>query len=252
MRINEITAISTSKALLVPYEAHHVRQYHSWMQDADIQEATASEPMTLDEEYENQQSWRTSTDKLTFIVCAPKGQGHGDESQDGVAATARAEVVDTDDRMRGDINFFLYPYDGLDGEDDTAAAVTAEAEGWCTGEVDVMIASTKHRGQGFGRAAVCALLVYLQKHTDAILGEYAEGRPAVLKDLMVKIKEGNAGSRALFQKLGFVQSGEVNYFGEVVLKVAWEDIVRRDWWQIAEQDYREVEYEKVGEVLNAA
>lgn len=28
-----VVAISTSKALLVPYEAHHVKQYHAWMQD---------------------------------------------------------------------------------------------------------------------------------------------------------------------------------------------------------------------------
>ncbi|KAF7552608.1 hypothetical protein G7Z17_g4218 [Cylindrodendrum hubeiense] len=238
MRINETTAIATRKALLVPYEAHHVRQYHSWMQDPDIQEATASEPMTLDEEYENQQSWRTSSDKLTFIICAPPS------AEEISQPAVKAKVVDADANMRGDINFFLYPYES----DDEAEEATADAQGWCTGEVDVMIASTSHRGQGFGRAAVCALLVYLRAHIDGILGEYAEGKPAALKGLMVKIKEGNAGSRALFQKLGFVQRGEVNYFGEVVLVMPWEDVARREWWEGAETDFQEVKYESSGDI----
>jgi hypothetical protein len=36
-----------------------------------MQEATASERLTLEEEYENQESWRASHDKLTFIICEP-------------------------------------------------------------------------------------------------------------------------------------------------------------------------------------
>ncbi|RBR09032.1 uncharacterized protein FIESC28_10040 [Fusarium coffeatum] len=223
MKINQNTvAISTSKALLVPYEAHHVQQYHAWMQDPDIQEATASEPMTLDEEYENQQSWRTSSDKLTFIVCAPTQE-----------APIKAGTADADALMRGDINFFLYPYES-DDEDESADA------GWVTGEVDVMIASPSHRGQGLGRAAVCALLVYIRKHIDGILAEYGAKE---LKGLMVKIKEGNKGSRALFEKLGFVQKGEVNYFGEIMMTIEWEEVLKRDWWKGAEEEFTEVKYE---------
>ncbi|KAF4990384.1 hypothetical protein FGRMN_8519 [Fusarium graminum] len=216
-------AISTTRALLVPYEAHHVRQYHAWMQDPDIQEATASEPMTLEEEYENQQSWRTSSDKLTFIVCAPVTQ---------VTSPIKSGTADTDALMRGDINFFLYPF-----EDDDE---TVDTEGLVTGEVDVMIASPSHRGQGLGRAAVCALLIYLQKHIDGILAEYGARE---LKELMVKIKEGNKGSRALFEKLGFVQKGEVNYFGEVLMTMGWEEMLQKNWWNGAQEDFREVEYD---------
>ncbi|KAM0561637.1 hypothetical protein ACHAPJ_002805 [Fusarium lateritium] len=224
MRINQNTAISTSGVLLVPYEAHHVRQYHAWMQDPDIQEATASEPMSLEEEYENQQSWRTSSDKLTFIVCAPVKED---------VTLVKAGTADADDLMRGDINFFLYPYEADD-------EVETDTQGWVTGEVDVMIASTSHRGQGLGRAAVCALLVYLRKHIEGVLKEYGAQE---LKGLMVKIKEGNKGSRALFEKLGFVQKGEVNYFGEVVMTLGWEEVLRRDWWKGAEEEFREVRYE---------
>ena len=71
--------------LLVPYSAHHVPKYHEWMKDPvgavssryryeshdqqEIQLATASEPLTLDQEYAMQQSWRADADKLTFIIC---------------------------------------------------------------------------------------------------------------------------------------------------------------------------------------
>lgn len=211
-------ARSSKFSLLSPHVSNtHISQ--------DIQEATASEPMTLEEEYENQQSWRTSSDKLTFIVCAPVTQD---------VSLVKAGTADADTLMRGDINFFLYPFESEDEDE------TMDTEGWVTGEVDVMIASPSHRGQGLGRSAVCALLVYIQKHINGILAEYGAKE---LKGLMVKIKEGNKGSRALFEKLGFVQKGEVNYFGEILMMIAREDVVNRDWWKGAEEEFKEVKYE---------
>ena len=145
----------------------------------------------------------------------------------------QAKNEDRDENMRGDINFFLYPYDGEEDE---------ETEGWYTGEVDVMIASPDHRGKGVGKAAVCALLVYIRKNIKGIIEEYSSGKDAVLRELMVKIKEDNAGSRKLFTGLGFVQRGEVNYFGEVVLVIKWEDLVKSTWWEGAERDFKELSY----------
>ncbi|KAM3479508.1 hypothetical protein MY5147_001703 [Beauveria neobassiana] len=222
-------AIAAARALLVPYEAHHVVKYHGWMQDPDIQEATASEPMTLEEEYENQQSWRTSADKLTFIICEPVT---------ATQTTITAQKQDANPRMIGDVNFFLYPDDGDDNENATGDALV--------GEVDVMIAAKEHRGQGYGEAAVRALLVYIQTHLDAILAEYAQGGPkSSLRALMVKIQQGNKGSRALFEKLGFMQMGDVNYFGEVKMVLDWRDEVgsRDDAWKAAAKEYRELKYE---------
>lgn len=181
--------------------------------------------MSLDEEYENQQSWRTASDKLTFIVCAPLPAG-----QESVCAKSE----DRDENMRGDINFFLYPYES-DSEEGS--------KGWYVGEVDVMIASLADRGRGVGKAAVCALLVYIKKHLKGILEEFAPGEEVVLRELMVKIKEGNVGSRRLFMGLGFVQRGEVNYFGEVMLVMPWEEVLGRDWWEGAERDFKVIRYE---------
>ncbi|KAG5951186.1 hypothetical protein E4U53_003597 [Claviceps sorghi] len=198
---------ATGKILLVPYEARHVPRYHTWMEDPAIQEATASEPLTLQEEYENQRSWRASHDKLTFIVCeAPAGSAE--------SVLVRAGVADAEERMRGDVNLFLY-------EDELGDPV--EATGGLRGEVDVMIAEKGHWRKGLGRAAVEGLLMYVRRNLDGILREYG-GPRARMVGLMAKIKEGNRGSRALFEGLGFRQSGGVNYFGEVVMVIAWRDV----------------------------
>lgn len=54
--------------VLVPYRRWHVARYHEWMQSAELLEATASEPLTLEEEYDMQKKWRDDADKCTFIV----------------------------------------------------------------------------------------------------------------------------------------------------------------------------------------
>ena len=68
MRLNEQTVIHGTRVILVPYEREHVEKYHGWMEDPAILQATASEPLTLEKEYQMQKSWRHDEDKLTFIL----------------------------------------------------------------------------------------------------------------------------------------------------------------------------------------
>ncbi|KXH62322.1 N-acetyltransferase [Colletotrichum salicis] len=216
----------------------------------DIQEATASEPLTLEEEYENQQSWRTSHDKLTFIICQPLDSS----SSSTVTTDVQAGKVDASERMIGDINFFIYPYDDDDDDDDDddAQGQVAANEGLYVGEVDVMVASKEHRGKGIGYAAVTTLLTYVHRNEARILEEYVreEGKdakkaPAQLKGLMAKIKEGNSASIALFRRLGFVQKGEVNYFGEIQMVLGdLDEFVASDAGVKAADEYREVSYSR--------
>ncbi|XP_049862596.1 alpha/beta-tubulin-N-acetyltransferase 9-like isoform X5 [Schistocerca gregaria] len=57
MKINANTKIIGKNVILVPYRAEHVPKYHEWMQSEELQHLTASEPLTLEEEYSMQQSW---------------------------------------------------------------------------------------------------------------------------------------------------------------------------------------------------
>lgn len=68
MRINENLVLQGQTCVLVPYRREHVDKYHQWMQDPHLQATTASEPLTMEEEYAMQASWRDDEDKLTFIV----------------------------------------------------------------------------------------------------------------------------------------------------------------------------------------
>ncbi|KAK0727224.1 GNAT domain-containing protein [Lasiosphaeria miniovina] len=249
MKLNESIAVSTANVLLVPYDRRHVPTYHAWMEDPAIQEATASERLTLDEEYENQESWRVSHDKLTFIVCQPLAP---------VATAAATTVVvagsaDAPDTMVGDVNLFVYPYDD---DDDSQSEGGEKAEPlYVVGEIDIMIAESRNRGRGVGRAAVLAFLNYVSRNLESILHEFGcDSGDAIeakqqqqqqqqstprLKVLMAKINEGNAKSIALFRSLGFEQEGQVNYFGE--LKLVLRDLDKAIS-AIAPEGYVELSY----------
>ncbi|KAJ2317335.1 N-acetyltransferase 9, partial [Coemansia sp. RSA 2681] len=85
-----------SQVVLVPYEKEHVPTYHEWMKSPFLQEMTGSEPLSIEEEYAMQQSWRTDDDKCTFIVLAKGAEDH----------PARNGIFDSS-RMIGDVNFYL-------------------------------------------------------------------------------------------------------------------------------------------------
>ncbi|KAF7586810.1 hypothetical protein BBP40_008328, partial [Aspergillus hancockii] len=148
----------------VPYSKWHVPQYHEWMKDEvhylpststilsiqaakltpppkEIQEATASEPLTLEEEYNMQQSWRQDPDKLTFIVCLPAADSDSQQGQ-------LSKTADTPDRMIGDINLFLRVDNGEEG--------TSEPQ--IIGEVELMIAEKKNQRKGLGKATLLTFL----------------------------------------------------------------------------------------------
>ncbi len=148
--------------------------------------------------------------------------------------------------MVGDINLFLTPWEE-DGDDEsngcgigypslnesadsTANPKRGSSVRYCNGEVDIMIADRDRRGKGLGISAVSTLLRFVRRHLEHILAEYSkaqEGGPGDgcnLKDLVAKISKTNAGSIALFTKLGFSQRGEVNYFGEI--EMVFEDFGR--------------------------
>lgn len=130
-----------------------------------------------------------------------------------------AGEADRDERMVGDINLFLAPWENDDEQDDDQPCQPKPSElKYVVGEVDIMIADVSDRGKGIGKAAVSTFLWFIKQNVRGILAEYAqsiEGKDLTMNELVVRIKATNEGSRALFKGLGFEQRGNVNYFGEI-------------------------------------
>ncbi|KAI9036977.1 uncharacterized protein KD926_001147 [Aspergillus affinis] len=215
MLLNAETAISTSKVLLVPYSKWHVPRYHEWMKDPEIQEATASEPLSLEEEYAMQRSWRQDPDKLTFIICRPVSG----------SSTSLTPQDDSPSNMIGDINLFLRVDDGEEGD----------SEPLIVGEIELMVAEKGNQRQGFGRAALLAFLRYVVDQEGRILEEFLAGDELAREAMGKRKKEGDAGLRfsclsvkigqangrslALFEGAFFKRvTEEPNYFGEFELR----------------------------------
>jgi len=175
----------------------------------ELQQATASEPLTLPEEYDMQKSWRTDGDKLTFIVCLAV--------EKGPQGNANARVRDAPDRMIGDVNLFVV-------EDDEAEdAVVAPL----VGEVELMIARKDLHRSGYGRSTLLTFLYYVSSNLRSIVEEYraqASKPTGQLEYLRVKIGQANQRSLALFESVGFWKvKGEPNYFGEYELRMSVND-----------------------------
>jgi len=215
------------------------------MQDSELQEATASEPLSLEEEYEMQQSWRTDPDKLTFIICQPLSIA---KTNDHFSITSiKAQEADTNDEMIGDINLFLFRPDSTEMEEDVS-----NLGGDVVGEVELMIARKDLQQKGYGRAALLAFLDYILANWSGIAQEYAQQgnddasgskhvSPLQLSFLRVKIKVNNTGSMRLFESVGFVRTvEEANYFGEIELRWLPEIVIlrqQRGWERAVELEY---------------
>ncbi|XP_049419074.1 N-acetyltransferase 9 [Epinephelus fuscoguttatus] len=129
MKINENTLLEGHRVVLVPYNAEHVPRYHEWMKSPQLQQLTASEPLTLEQEYDMQKSWREDDDKCTFIILDKKQWA--DSS------------VDQEQCMVGDVNIFL--------TDPTDLSLA---------ELEIMIAEPSYRGRGIGKEVTCMMMSY--------------------------------------------------------------------------------------------
>lgn len=61
-------SIEGEKVIMVPYMEAHVPKYHHWMQDPSLLQATASEPLTLPQEYQMQLSWSQDPYSYPFLL----------------------------------------------------------------------------------------------------------------------------------------------------------------------------------------
>ncbi|KAK6435861.1 hypothetical protein LTR95_007950 [Oleoguttula sp. CCFEE 5521] len=177
----------------------------------------ASEPLSLEEEYAMQRSWREDGDKLTFIICLPLPDEEAGKER------IRSGEFDAGDRMVGDVNLFMSEIESDEDEGDDEAR--KGGGGGLVGELEIMIPFPAHQRKGYARTALQIFMHYILTHWPELAAEFAASTEEVkgeggrkLEYLRVKIGKGNEASLKLFAGLGFERHGEVNYFGEVEMR----------------------------------
>jgi RimJ/RimL family protein N-acetyltransferase len=179
------------KVTLVPYRREHVQKYHEWMSDPMMQQLTRSEPLSLEEEYEMQQTWWRDEDKLTLIVLRSSAESHEGNASQAVAKEQDCihNLDNTQNRLEeamvGDINLFF-----------------GEGEDRPHPEIDIMVGNPAVRRQGLATEAVALMMQYAVQHKQ-------------VQSFTAKIIETNTPSILLFEKLGYKLSKRVEVFEEL-------------------------------------
>ncbi|XP_058070719.1 GCN5-related N-acetyltransferase 9 [Magnolia sinica] len=143
------------KVILVPYMREHVPKYHEWMRDPYLLQATGSEPLTLDQEYDMHLSWTQDPNKHTFIVLDKQmivgDFVHGDPHVEA---------------MVGDVNIYMNDLDDLQ-----------------MAEIEIMIAEPKSRGKGLGEESVLMMMAFAVKNfgIQSFRGKIGESNTASLR-----------------------------------------------------------------------
>ena len=186
------------------------------MQDDELLRLTCSEPLNLEEEKANQQSWCADPSKVTFIVCALR--------PDCSMADAKAGMV-------GDVNAFLSPFVEEDVEEGASAEANLAADGGrqLSAEIEVMIAETEHRRRGLAREALLLLLHWLLSHVPGIT------------ILSVKITDDNLPSLRLFEAIGFAVHKRLTVFEQTELRAdvsAVRAACAQHWAEIGAREVR--------------
>lgn len=162
---------------LVPYYKEHVDKYHEWMQDSWLLQQTASEPLSITQEYKMQEDWQTDPNKLTFIICRAR------------TTETVPSVAESVEDMIGDVNLFIN-----ESENDPTKNV---------GELSLMIAEASERRKGYAQLAIQAFIKYIITH---LKQDYK------LCALQAKVDYVNQPSCKLFEKLGFTLIGHSSVF----------------------------------------
>ncbi|KAB2612223.1 N-acetyltransferase 9-like protein [Pyrus ussuriensis x Pyrus communis] len=131
-REKEKVSLEGGRVMLVPYMKEHVPKYHDWMKDPALLQATGSEPLTLDQEYQMQLTWTQDPNKQTFIVLDKQlvvGEfSHGEPHVEA---------------MIGDVNLYMNDLDDPH-----------------MGEIEIMIAEQKSRGKGLGKESALMMMAF--------------------------------------------------------------------------------------------
>ena len=182
MLINENTVVEGKNCVLVPYDREFVEDYHSWFKkDPELLELTSSEPLSVEEEYANQISWRQDPNKLTFLI---------------------RDTTIGSKPLCGDINCFFSEFFHQDWNDSQEMTDNPIPEGRVA-EINLMIAEKGSRRKGIAAEALNLFCCYTVEKVENV------------RVFVAKIQSDNIASINLFSKAGFVEYKRLECFNEI-------------------------------------
>ncbi|KAF8174400.1 N-acetyltransferase 9-like protein [Pholiota molesta] len=200
------------------------------MLSEELRTLTASEPLSLEEEYEMQGKWQEDEDKLTFIILSryPIGVDSPLELPEDLG-----KLAPTDERlahlpMVGDVNIFLYGVPPHRRSVSPSTTTPKDDEDDFYAEVEIMIAEPSFRRKGLALEALQLMLGYATGQPQAFrVGDLSlphahsfAASPLQIPptSLVTKISDTNTPSIQLFEKLGFAVTKRVEVFQEVEMR----------------------------------
>ncbi|KAG6889440.1 hypothetical protein C0995_001208 [Termitomyces sp. Mi166 len=200
------------------------------MQDEELQRLTASEPLTLEEEYEMQQKWRLDDDKLTFIILSRTTSSGEQLLLDVPQVPSPMDPTIQALPMVGDVNMF---FKGLIPTDSETSLKTHAQDGQeleeFEAEMEIMIAEPAFRRKGLALEALQLMLEYATGYPSSYFSDSSQprlvssptqcnGLGVLPSSLVARISDTNAPSIRLFELLGFRITRRVEVFQEVELR----------------------------------
>lgn len=157
-----------------------------------------------------QLTWKDDEDKCTFILlskekCVEHLHAYADKYLPPTFITSTLHS------MIGDVNLFLSEVEDSEDEDDENKnnATSANVKR-IQAELDIMVAEPDQRGKGFGKEAVCLMMLYGAQNLN-------------VSRFFVKIREENQASRNLFEKsLHFQECNYAACFQEFELELVFD------------------------------
>ena len=209
MILDQETLVQYGNCILLPYSRAHVKKYHLWMQNEDLQLLTASEPLSLEEEYEMQKAWQFDEDKLTFLIAdfkivksmymdSIKCSCSGKEFSKTFALCANLFRFSRKDSFVEDCRWCLTEPKCLIG--DINLFIDRNQ-----GEINMMVAEETYRNQGYGSKALESFLFYIKHYLNGIA------------EVIAKISVSNTASLKFFKKMGFQETSRSEVFEEVTM-----------------------------------
>lgn len=169
-------------------------------------ELTASEALTLDQEYQMQKSWVEDEDKLTFII-------HNVQ----IKANLPLDYLPSDSElstskfMVGDCNVFFHPDPDFDDKSNNLQYFPKKIA-----EIEIMLAEPSARGRGLARSSLLYLMRFCMERFSLLPSLQHQQHPSFLiTKFQARIIDSNQKSQRLFESLGYKIVRRVEVFNQI-------------------------------------